>query len=169
MDPRVVENRGVHHDLVYGGDPSLAQPGGNVLRYPLRRPAVPGLGLPVPQERITAAYDHEGATDESDPRDVHEIGPQGPQGPAGVSGLQLNTCSASIDPGVTSAQCSCPSGKKALSGGFGFPDNVYARVMNTLSGSYPTADLGGWNFDIKNVNATISFTATLWVVCATAQ
>lgn len=93
------------------------------------------------------------------------VGPQGPQGPAGVSGYAVATCSVTAAAlALTTRTCSCPTGKKALSGGFdlGFGAGVVSVVI-----SQPTADQSGWTFGLFN-GATYGNGATLTAVCATA-
>jgi hypothetical protein len=95
-----------------------------------------------------------------------DTGARGPAGADGLAGLQVVTASLDSVPGSTvwGTQL-CPSGKKALNGGFttvpaGTPPVVGAYVAS----SAPTADDSGWTGATVNTSSQ-TVTVTIYTTC----
>ena len=102
-------------------------------------------------------------------------GPQGAQGAAGlsgasgVSGYSRQSSVISIPASFLAAlDIGCPSGKKALSGGFQLPNGVDVNTaLNIVSRqSYPSSDTV-WTQWIANTSGA-ALNITIWAVCASA-
>ena len=108
-------------------------------------------------------------------------GPAGPQGDPGMSGFEVvdqtytNVYVPHNDPGRGLSQVvslTCPSGKKAVSGGFdlGTGSGQYGEARSiTASASEPSADGNSWNVQLFNnsTNQNMSIDLKVSAVCVT--
>jgi hypothetical protein len=102
-------------------------------------------------------------------------GPAGPAGPTGAAGsakvsLQSQTFSlnASGDPagGDTAAiTASCPSGQKAVGGGYSTDGGVGLSGGVLGADSAPTATDGGWSVNLTNLDGGGTHTGKVYAVC----
>ena len=108
-------------------------------------------------------------------------GPAGPQGDPGMSGFEVvdqtytNVYVPHNDPGRGLSQVvslTCPSGKKAVSGGFdlGTGSGQYGVARSiTASASQPSSDGNSWNVQLFNnsINQDMSIDLKVSAVCVT--
>jgi len=97
-------------------------------------------------------------------------GPPGPQGPVGtVSTNYQDAQTHLVVPGNSTVTESCPSGQKAISGGYQVMVADYASVF--VKGSYPTSDASGdpledaWSWDVHSSLASATVLTT-YLICS---
>ena len=102
-------------------------------------------------------------------------GPEGPLGPAGPGGTGVAGHSQvqgprvlSLAPGnIVSATVSCPSGRKAISGGAELSALTFTGAVPLLISSFPTIAGEGWTVAYYNpFNVALSGTVNVVAVCA---
>jgi hypothetical protein len=150
------------------GYAALRLPAGSVGTAQLKRNAV--TTLKVKNQSLLAAdfkpgqlpAGAQGAAGEPGPKgDKGDKGDKGEPGSVGVSGYQrVVSAPANIAPGTqASVFAMCPSGKRALGGGF-FATSASAQIPV----SFPAFDTG-WRADFRNPTAS-SFNVAAYAVCA---
>ncbi len=93
-------------------------------------------------------------------------GPAGPAGPAGISGLELVSGTVQTGTGNHSATATCPSGKKAISGGYN-TSGISGTPTITITQS--AVQDSGTTYQVDGRISAGSWNLTARVVCATAS
>ena len=97
-------------------------------------------------------------------------GPPGPVGPPGVVNLDYQDAQTHlVIPGNSTVMQSCPTGEKALNGGYEILPGDYSEVF--VKGTYPTADTSGdpyedsWSWDIHS-GLSSPTAITTYLICS---